>query len=65
MDHISKQLKKWTAIQEYGATRLSAIIFELRKNGWDIETEDITTRDRNGNPSTYANYIYRGEGESN
>jgi hypothetical protein len=51
----------WTAIQEYGATRLSAIIFELRKNGWDIETEDITTRDRNGNPSTYANYIYHGE----
>lgn len=59
-DHLRTHghIDTWTAIQEYGATRLSAIIFELRKKGWDIETEDITTKDRNGNPSTYANYIY-------
>ena len=53
----------WTAIQEYGATRLSAIIFELRKHGWIIDTEDVNTKDRNGNPSTYAKYVYYGEEE--
>lgn len=54
-------ISTWTAIEEYGATRLSAIIFELRKSGWNIETEDVTTKDRNGNTCTYANYVYLGE----
>lgn len=58
-------ISTWTAIEEYGATRLSAIIFDLRKQGWNIETVDVTTKDRNGNTCTYANYIYLGEGEEN
>lgn len=49
------------AIQEYGATRLSAIIFELRhKDGYDIETRMLTGKNRFGNVTDYGLYIYQG-----
>jgi len=46
------------AIEKYGATRLSAIIFNLRDKGWDIKTIDISSKDRNGNKVTFAKYIH-------
>lgn len=52
-------ITSWEAIQIYGATRLSAIIFNLRKEGYDIETREELAKDRNGNTCRYANYIYR------
>ena len=45
------------AIDLYGATRLSAIIFNLRKKGYIIETKMIDTIDRYGNPCHYGRYI--------
>ena len=51
----------WEAIQQYGATRLSAIIFNLRKEGYDIETNMKLTKDRNGNTCQYAEYILHRE----
>lgn len=51
----------WIAIQEFGATRLSSIIFDLRKH-YDIETEIKVTKDRNGNLCQYAEYKYLGRG---
>lgn len=48
------------AIKEYGATRLSAIIFNLRyKYDMNIENEWIEFTDRYGNKSRYVKYIYR------
>ena len=44
------------AIEKFGATRLSDIIFRLRKDGYDIETEQITTKNRYGHAVTYAKY---------
>ena len=44
------------AIEKFGATRLSDIIFRLRKDGYDIETEMITTKNRYGHAVTYAKY---------
>jgi hypothetical protein len=44
------------AIKLYSATRLSAIIFTLRKNEWDITTTPITIKDRNGETCTYGKY---------
>lgn len=58
-------ITSWQAIQQYGATRLSDIIFRLRKQGYDIETKDETTRDRNGNACTYAKYILHREENKN
>lgn len=54
------ELTSWDAFSLYGATRLSSIIFNLRKK-YDIETEMVDTKDRNGNPSHFAVYKYRGE----
>ena len=44
------------AIEKFGATRLSDIIFRLRKDGYLIKTTDITTKNRYGNSCTYAEY---------
>lgn len=45
------------AIELYGVTRLSAIIFNLRKQGLNIETIDLPFVDRFGNKSHYGKYI--------
>ncbi len=48
------------AIRLYGATRLAAIIFNLREDGYDIETRMEKSVDRYGNSCRYARYIYHG-----
>ena len=53
----SKTITSWEAIIQYKATRLSAIIFNLRKSGWDITTKNITTKDKDGNSTTFAKYV--------
>ena len=40
------------ALDMFGCFRLAAVICELRKDGYDIETEMVTR-----NEKTYANYI--------
>ena len=53
-------ITSWEAIQTYGATRLSSIIFNLRKFGYNIITQDVTFTDRFGNKSNYAKYVLIG-----
>lgn len=40
LNHLKKHksITSWEAIQEYRATRLSAIIFDLREKGYDIRS---------------------------
>lgn len=45
------------AISKYKATRLSAIIFNLRKRGHNIETINIPFTDEYGTKSHYGKYI--------
>lgn len=45
------------AIELYGATRLSAIIFNLRHRGYDIETQNEGCIDRFGSAITYGRYF--------
>lgn len=56
------------AIQSFGATRLSAIIFNLRKRGYNIETVTCEGTDRFGNKMQFARYYLRdshvGSGEN-
>ena len=47
----------WEAYKNYGNTRLSAYILILRKNGYEIQTDYVTSTNRHGNSSTYAKYI--------
>lgn len=53
-------ITSWEAIKEYGATRLSAIIFNLRNRGMNIKTEKVEFIDRFGNKSQFAKYILEG-----
>jgi hypothetical protein len=56
-----KSITSWEAIQLYKATRLSAIIHNLRNTHWEIETKQITQKDVNGNDCTFAKYVYKGK----
>ena len=51
------RIDSWTAIELYGATRLSAIIFNLRKRGFEIISQPTTVKDRNGNLCNFAVYV--------
>jgi hypothetical protein len=51
-----KEITSWAAINMFGATRLSAIIFVLKKDGYDIHTVPQTGYDRYGNESNFAMY---------
>lgn len=44
------------AFERYGITRLSGRIFELRKEGHNIITDDVTEKNRFGHTVTYARY---------
>jgi len=48
------------AIELYAATRLSAIIFNLRRR-YNIETQYERHIDKYGNDTVYGKYIYHGE----
>lgn len=55
-------ITSWEAIKEYGATRLSAIIWTLRhKYNLNIISENIVFTDRFGSKSSFAKYILKNE----
>lgn len=49
----------WEAIKEYGCTCLSQRIYDLRKAGWNIESEMVTTKNRYGNTVQFARYHFK------
>ena len=52
------KITSWEAIKEYGATRLSGIIFDLKAEGYNIKTNLIKKENRFGNTTTIAKYEY-------
>lgn len=54
-------ITSWDAINLYGETRLSDVIYKLRQRGYDIRTIMCEFSDRYGNVGTYANYVLKGE----
>ena len=50
------------AFRDLGVTRLSARIFELRARGFDIDSTNITNKNRYGEKCTYSKYYLRKEG---
>lgn len=59
LNHLRENgsITSWEAIQQYGATRLSAIIFNLRKKGIEIKSEMVQFTDKYGDNSTFAKYV--------
>jgi hypothetical protein len=51
-------ISSWEAIKLYKATRLSAIIFNLRKDGMDIVSLPKSSKDENGHICNYVDYKY-------
>lgn len=57
--HLLKEgfIDSWTAITLYGATRLSAIIYNLRRRGMVIDSQPMATKDRNNNLCQFVKYV--------
>ena len=62
LKHLQKRrsITSLEAIRLFGATRLSAIIFNLRKRGYIIDNVWIEKKDKYGNKCQYVRYIYSG-----
>ena len=57
------EITSFEAFEKFGATRLAAIIHDLRKLGYDIETHDVMSKNRFGESCIYAKYVYNGKVE--
>lgn len=44
------------ALEQYGCYRLGARVFDLRRDGYEINTTIVEGTDRNGEPMKYARY---------
>ena len=62
LEHLqqNKTITSWEAIDKFGATRLSAIIYNLRKK-YLINSVDKIFTDKYGATSTFTEYVYCGE----
>tara|TARA_R100001369_G_scaffold14442_1_gene29070 strand:- start:254 stop:463 length:210 start_codon:yes stop_codon:yes gene_type:complete len=49
-----KKITSWEAIEKYQCTRLSAIIYKLRKDGWDIVTNNKFNKNTK---ASFAEYV--------
>lgn len=57
-----KGITQAQAVDKFRAYRLSAIIFDLKEAGYNIETEYVSKKDRDGTYKRYAVY-YLGDKE--
>ena len=57
-EHLMKygSISTWEAITKYKATRLSHFIYMFKKQGLDISTETVKSKDINGNTVRFAVY---------
>lgn len=57
----NKSITSWEAIKEFGITRLSAVIYDLRnQRGLNIKTQYETMKNRYGDTVSFARYILEG-----
>ena len=61
--YIKRHKKGITSMEAFGfgITRLSAVIFELRSLGYDIESVPQKCKNRYGHTTNYVRYVYKGE----
>lgn len=59
LDYLKKygSITSWEAIQIFGNTRLSATIYLLRKDGYNIVSDNVCTKNRFGDPVHFSKYI--------
>lgn len=49
------------AFEQFACFRLSAVIFLLRKDGYNIESETMTGKNRFGENTHFTRYVFKGE----
>ena len=54
-------ISTWQAIKDLGCTRLSAYIYMLKKEGYDIKKESVKFTNRYGEKSFYVKYSLEGK----
>ena len=62
LDHLKRfgSIEPLTALREYGVYRLSAVIFDLKHMGYEIDTERMDSVSKiTGRPVQFAKYVYR------
>ena len=53
---FKKGITSLRAFEKFGITRLSAVIFDLRDDGYDIKTDMIAVKNRYGDTCHVARY---------
>lgn len=64
LNHIKthkKGISSMEAFNLFGVTRLSAIIFDLRADGVNIESVPCHCKNRYGHTTPFVRYVYKGE----
>lgn len=63
LNHLKEHgsITSMEAFELYGATRLSAIVFQLRRKGHPIVSKDERGQDRYGHMVTFSRYVYERE----
>lgn len=51
-----RALTSMQALLEFGSSRLAADVYELRRMGWPIESEEIVVQAREGRSTRVARY---------
>ena len=59
------RITSWEAYANYGITRLSAIIFNLKRDNYEFEDKMIATINRYNEKVYFKDYILKKEGEHN
>ena len=54
-------ITSWEAIQKYGITRISAVIFKLREEGLKIESVPMKNENRYGEITHFVKYTMEGQ----
>ena len=67
LQHLQKhgEISDLTAYRLYAIRRLGARIFDLRKEGYHIKTENTKAKNRFGKNTTFGTYILEKEGAEN
>jgi len=61
LNHIKRfgSITTWEAFTNYGCTRLSGKIFNLKKQGYEIDSQTESTINRFGQPVSYKRYFLK------
>ena len=61
LNHLKRygSITSWESFEMYGATRLSAIIFNLKKDGYEFNEEWIKRKNRFGEQVEFKKYILK------